>query len=245
MPSQLSSPTKKSACRLAQALGCLALAALLSACATANNLLGGNTRKTAVADIAWEFASNAVLIEVEADNQLNEHAGEAHTLLLGVYQMEDSAVFYKLIADMNLVSKALESGKGGDGFADFSRYVVQPGQRSILSLDRAQKAKFVGITAGYYRMEAAKSARLFQIPLTVVSEGLVTTTYKAEPAVLALRVNLGAGELLNAQRLNHDPTVKRPQEAVPLDGGGKELKLGAQDIQRALTINNAIKKVGK
>jgi type VI secretion system VasD/TssJ family lipoprotein len=245
MPSQPSGLTNNSARRFVQAVGCFALVALLSACATANNLLGGNTRKTAVAEIAWEFAPNAVLIEVEADNRLNEHAGEAHTLLLGVYQMEDSAVFYKLIADMNLVSKALESGKGGDGFADFSRHVVQPGQRAILSLDRAQKAKFIGITAGYYRMEAAKSARLFQIPLTVVSEGLVTTTYKAAPAVLALRVNLGPGELLNAQRLNHDPTDKRLQEAVPLDGGGKELKLGAQDIQRALTINNAIKKVGK
>ena len=245
MPIQIPIFTKNPTRGLVQVLGCFALVVLLSACATANNLLGGNTRKTAVAEVAWEFAPNAVLIEVEADNRLNDHAGEAHTLLLGVYQMEDSAVFYKLIADVNLVSKSLESGKGGEGFVDFSRHMVQPGQRAILSIDRAQKAKFIGIAAGYYQMEAAKSARLFQIPLTVVSEGLVTTTYKAEPAVLALRINLGPSELLNAQRLNQSPADKRPQEAVPLDGGGKELNLRPQDLQRAIGAKDAVKKISK
>ena len=226
-------------------MGALVAVFLLGGCAAANSLLGGNSKKQAVAEIAWEFAPNAVLIEIEADNRLNEFAGEAHTLLLGVYQMEDSAAFYKLIADMNLVGKSLESGKPGDGFAHFERYVIKPGQRSILALDRAQKAKFLGITAGYYRMDAAKSARLFQVPLTVESDGLVTTTYKAAPAVLALRLNFGPGELLNAQRLNHDPSQKRLQETVPLDGGGKEIKLSVQDIQRALSLNDAVKKLNK
>ncbi|MGB4117619.1 MAG: type VI secretion system lipoprotein TssJ [Polaromonas sp.] len=227
---------------------CLCLLAVvfsLGGCAAANSLLGGNSKKQAVAEIAWEFAPNAVVIEIEADTRLNEFAGEAHTLLMGVYQMEDSAAFYKLVADMNLVAKALESGKGGEGFIQFGRYIVKPEQRSILSLDRAQKAKFIGITAGYYQMDAAKSARLFQIPLTVESDGLVTTTYKAAPAVLALRLNFGASELLNAQRLNHDPTAKKLQEAVPLDGGGKELKLDLKDIQRAIDLNNAVKKISK
>lgn len=231
--------------RLAQALGCSAALFLLGACSTANSLLGGNTRKAALSEVAWEYARNGLLIEIEADSRLNEHAGQAHTLLLGVYQMEDPAVFYKLISDMSVVGKTLESGKGVEGFSDFSRYVVQPGQRSILSIDRAQKAKFIGIAAGYYQMDASKSARLFQVPLTVVSDGLITTTYKAEPAVLALRVNFGPGELLNAQRLNHDPTAKRTQETVPLDSAGKEFKLGPQDIKRALDLNNAVKKISK
>ena len=218
---------------------------LLGGCAAANSLLGGNTKKQAVAEIAWEYAPNAVVIEIEADERLNEFAGEPHTLLMGVYQMEDSAAFYKLIADMNLVAKSLESGKGGEGFVQFGRYIVKLEQCLILSLDRAQKAKFIGITAGYYQLDATKSARLFQVPLTLASDGLVTTTYKAAPALLALRLNFGATELLNAQRLNHDPTEKKLQEAVPLDGGGKEIKLGAQDIQRAININDAVKKLGK
>jgi type VI secretion system VasD/TssJ family lipoprotein len=227
---------------------CLAAAALVSVlagCATANSLMGGNTRKEAVAEIAWDFARNAILVEIEADPRLNQYGGEAHTLVLGVYQMEDSAAFYKLIADAALVGKSLESGKGGEGFVHFARYVVTPGQRSILSLDRAQKAKFVGIAAGYYQIEAARSARLFEVPLTVESEGMVSTTYKAAPALLAVRLNLGPDELVNAQRLNRDPTEKKSSEAVPLDGGGREIKLTPDTLNEVMNINSAVKKLDK
>lgn len=229
-------------------MGCVAVGVVAVSslgCAAANSLLGGNTRKTAVAEIAWDFAENAILIELEADPRLNDHAGEAHTLVLGVYQMEDSATFYKLVADTAVLAKGLESGKGGDGFVQFVRYVVTPGQRTILSAARAQKAKFVGIVAGYYQMNAATSTRLFEVPLTVISDGLVTTTYKAAPATLVVRLNLGADGVVNAQRLNLDPTLKKTTAAVPLDGGGKELKVTAQEIKRAADMGSTIRKLDK
>lgn len=230
---------------LLMVFGMTSLVLTQTGCAVANGLLGGNSRKQAVAQVAWDFAANAVLIEVQADLRLNEHGGEAHTLLLGVYQMEDAAMFYKLIADPNLMSKALESGKGPDGFAQFSRYVVSPGQRSILSIDRAQKAKFVGVTAGYYQMSAPKSARLFEVPLSVESGGLVSTTYTALPSVLALRLNFGASELLNAQRLNQLPTDDKLSAPSLIDGSGKEIKLSSEVIQRAINLDNAVKKLEK
>jgi len=217
----------------------------LLGCAAANSLMGGNSRKEAVAEIAWEFAENAVLIELEADPRLNEYGGEAHTLLLGVFQTEDSAVFYKLAADPSLLAKALESGKGGDGFVQFVRHVISPGQRTILSAARAQKAKFVGIVAGYYQMDAARSTRLFEVPLTIASDGLVTKTYKAAPATLVLRLNLGAEGVVNAQRLNRDPTEKKKLATVPLDGGGKELKLTAEELRRAIDMGSTIRKLDK
>ena len=225
--------------------GLVGLAVVLAGCSAANSLLGGNSRKEAVGEIAWEFAQNAILIEIEADARLNEYAGEAHTLVLGIYQMEDSTGFYKLAADSALLAKALETGKVGDGAANFVRYIVSPGQRSIMTVDRAQKTKFVGLVAGYYQMDASKSARLFEIPLTVASEGLVSTTWKAAPAVLALRLNLGPAGVVNAQRLNQDVAVNPKREAIPLDGGGKALKLGAEDIKRALDAANAVKRLDK
>ena len=225
--------------------GLLALACLLTGCSAANALLGGNSRKEALGEISWGFAENAVLIEIDADARLNEYSGEAHTLVLGIYQMEDSAGFYKLAADSGLLAKALETGKAGDGFVNFVRYVVSPGQRSIMTVDRAQKTKFVGLVAGYYQMDASKSARLFEIPLTVASEGLVSTTWKAAPAVLALRLNLGPAGVVNAQRLNQDVAVNPKLEAIPLDGGGKALKLDAEDFKRALDAGNAVKRLDK
>jgi type VI secretion system VasD/TssJ family lipoprotein len=230
---------------MAGGLAACGLVISLAGCAAANSLMGGNSRKEAVAEISWDYAENAVLIELEADPRLNQYDGEAHTLLLGVYQMEDSAAFYKLVADPVLLGKALETGKGGDAFVQFVRYVVTPGQRTILAVDRAQKAKFVGIAAGYYQMDAAKSTRLFQVPLTVESDGTISKTYKAAPALLALRLNLGADSVVNAQRLNHDPAAKPRLEAVPLDGGGKEMKLTADDVKNAVNIGNTVRKLDK
>lgn len=221
------------------------LASSLVGCAATNALMGGNSRKEALAEIAWEFAENGVVIEIEADPLLNEYNGEAHTLLLGVYQMEDSAAFYKLSADSMLLAKALESGKAGDSFTHFVRYVIAPGQKIIMAVNRAQKSKFVGIAAGYYQMDGANSTRLFQIPLTVASDGLITKSYKAAPAILNLRLSLGADSIVNAQRLNRDRSEKPKLEAVPLDGGGKELKLLVEDVKTTMDLDNAVRKLDK
>jgi type VI secretion system VasD/TssJ family lipoprotein len=228
-------------------LGWLAVAAAVAGgfgCAAANSALGGNSRKDAVAEIAWEFAKDGLMIEVAAEPNLNQYRNEAHTLLLGVYQMEDSAAFYKMIADPAALAQSLGGGKGNDAFVQFTRYVVVPGQHSILILDRAQKAKFIGVVAGYYQMSGPTSARLFEVPLTISSEGLVSKTWKAAPAQLAARMSFGADGILNAERLNYDPSEKKMQEAVPLDGGGKEIKLTADGIQSAAQAAKSLKKIG-
>lgn len=230
---------------LTACLATVALTAVLSGCVAANSLLGGNTRKEALAEITWDFADNAILIELQADVRLNDYAGEAHTLVLGIYQMEDSAAFYKLAADTTMLSQALESGKSGQGFLQFVRYVVTPGQRSVLTASRVQKAKFIGVVAGYYQMSAVKSTRLFEVPLTIASDGLLSKTYKAAPATLVVRLNLGSESVISAQRLNHDLTEKKTFASVPLDGGGKELKLTPADVQRVLDVDSVVKKLDK
>jgi len=224
-------------------LGLLFMAMVLNGCSTANSAMGGNTSKQAVAEVSWSFAKDAVLIELAADPRLNQYHGEAHTLLLGVYQMAEPAPFYKLINDPVLFGKALESGKAGDSFVQFTRYVVTPGKKVILSLDRAQNARYVGIAAGYYQMDAAHSARLFEVPLSVTRDGMLAKTYTASPAALAIRLALGAETIVNAERLNHDPQEKRARETVPLDGGGKEIKLGADAVERSLDTANAVRKL--
>ncbi len=216
---------------------------VLVGCSTANSVMGGNSRKEALAEISWDFAKDAILIELDADQRLNQYGDDAHTLLLGIYQMADSAAFYKLIADPAALGKTLESGKAGEGFVQFSRYVVAPGKRTVLSFDRAQQAKFVGIAAGYYRFDPEHTTRLFEIPVSVTSEGMVAKTYTAAPAPLAIRLSLGGETIVNAQRLNQAVAEKRPREAVPLDGGGKELKLTAEELKNAAELANAVRKL--
>jgi hypothetical protein len=60
-----------------------------------------------------------------------------------------------------------------------------------------------------------------------------------------VRLNLGPDELVNAQRLNRDPTEKKSSEAVPLDGGGREIKLTPDTLKDAMNVNSAVKKLDK
>ena len=216
------------------------LALAVSACSSLSPAPGASPRKQAIAEVKWDFEKNAISAEIDADVRLNEFENEAHTLLLGVYQMADPAAFYKMISDSGAMAASLESGNAGDGFVDFARYVVIPGARAVITLDRAQKSKSVGLVAGYYLMDAARSARLFEIPLTIDSKGVFSTTYAAGPAPLALRLKLGPESMINAERLNHVPGEKPVVEAVPLDGGGQQVDLSSDAAKARLKENTSV-----
>ena len=220
-------------------LAIVAMTATLSGCSS-QPPSPDTPRKQAIAAVKWDFEKDAISIEINADERLNEFENEAHTLLLGIYQMADPAVFYKMTSDSSTMSASLENGKAGDGFIDFARFVVTPGGKAVVNLDRAQKSKYVGLVAGYYQMDAPRAARLFEIPLTIDSKGFFTTTYAAEPATLALRLKLGTEGFINAERLNHMPGEKPNMEPVPLDGGGQQINLSSDDAKANLKENGSV-----
>lgn len=219
-------------------LAAAAMIAALSGCSSQPP--APSPRKQAIAEVKWDFEKDAISIEIDADERLNEFENEAHTLLLGVYQMADPAIFYKMTTDSETMAASLERGTAGDGFVDLVRFVVTPGGRAVVNLDRAQKAKFVGLIAGYYLIDAPRAARLFEIPLTIDSKGVFSTTYAAAPATLALRLKFGPESLINAERLNHVPGEKPQTEAVPLDGGGKQVDLSSDDAKASLKENASV-----
>jgi type VI secretion system VasD/TssJ family lipoprotein len=219
-------------------LAAAAVIALFAGCSS--QPAAPSPRKQAIAEVKWDFEKNAVSIEIEADERLNEFENESHTLLLGVYQMADPAPFYKMTADSEAMATSLERGAVGDGFVDLARFVVTPGGRAVVNLDRAQKAKYVGLIAGYYLIDAPNAARLFEIPLTIDSKGVISTIYAAAPAPLALRLKFGPKGLINAERLNQVPGEKPLVEAVPLDGGGKQIDLSSSDAKASLKENASV-----
>ena len=197
-------------------------------------------RKQAIAAVKWDYEKDAISIEINADEQLNEFENEAHTLLLGVYQMADPAAFYKMTADSTAMSASLENGTAGDGSINLTRFVVTPGGKAIVDVDRAQKSKYVGLIAGYFQMDAPRAARLFEIPLTIDSKGMFTTTYSAAPAKLALRLKLGSDGFVNAERLNHVPGEKPDMEPIPVDGGGQQINLSSDDVKASVKEGAAV-----
>jgi predicted component of type VI protein secretion system len=199
--------------------------------------------KDAKAEVEWPYAKEAILVDMVADIDLNFYSNQPHTLVLGVVQVADAKVFVDWLAKPEAVLKTLVSGKAASEVLKFERYVVSPGKKTALKIDRVQDAKFVGFVAGYYQFNAIQAARLFKIPLNIQTSGIVTTTYKAEPSVLALRLFLGSDRIVNAESLTYDFEKKVVIETVPLDSSKPEVSLTDGRVSEAKASSEAAMKL--
>ncbi|MDH4402271.1 MAG: type VI secretion lipoprotein TssJ [Burkholderiaceae bacterium] len=199
--------------------------------------------KDAKAEVEWPYAKEAILVDMVADIDLNFYSNQPHTVVLGVVQVADAKVFVDWLAKPEAVLKTLVSGKAATEVLKFERYVVTPGKKTALKIDRVQDAKFVGFVAGYYQFNAIQAARLFKIPLNIQTSGIVTTTYKAEPAVLALRLFLGSDRIVNAEILTYDFEKKVVIETVPLDSSKPEVSLTDGRVSEAKASSEAAMKL--
>ncbi len=217
---------------------------MLSGCSSVNSMLGGNTQKEAKAEIDWAYEKEGIWLQLASDAQLNIYDNDSHTLVLGIYQLSETQSFYKLLTDKPQISTDLLTGQASKQVLQFDRYVLSPGKATVLKLDRAQGAKFVGMIAGYYDFNAINAARLFRVPVNMQSGGLMATTYKAEPAVLALRLVFGNSGINNAEVLTYDAEKKTVVETLPVDSKKPEINISSKDITQASDSQQAALKLG-
>lgn len=210
----------------------VSLLVLLQGCSSMNSAMGGNTQKEAKAEVSWPFQRNGIQLELIAANDINAFFNQPHTVVLGVLQMEDSKPFLQLLNDPKKLTAMLADGDPGKDFLHLDRYIVSPGKRDILDIDRVQDARYVAIVAGYYNFDPSGAARLFRIPLNIKSEGMVSTTYTATPANLALRLHLGRQRIVNAQSLTFDADAAPNVESIPLDPQETEIKLDENTLRQ-------------
>lgn len=202
------------------AAGCLAV---LQGCSTVNSAMGGNSQQEAKAEVSWDYGRDAIQVELVASADLNEYASQPHTVVLALFQLEDSKAFLQLVGDADNLRHMLVSGKSSGDILQMDRYIISPDKRTILTLDRVQDAKFLGAVVGYYQFDARGGARLFRIPLDIEKSGWVTTSYKAKPASLAVRLYLGRQRIVNAQSLTFDADKAPNVESIPLDTSDPEI----------------------
>lgn len=219
------------------------LLGLIQGCSSVNSALGGNTQKEAKAEVNWDYKKNGIQVELVASDDMNAYFNQPHTLVLGVFQLEDAKPFIKLLADQKSLTSMLASGNADKDILQLDRYVISPDKRTILDIDRVQDAKYVGFVAGYYSFDAPAASRLFRIPLNIQTEGIVSTTYKAEPANLALRLHLGRQRIMNAQSLTFDPDKKPTVETIPLETPSPEIKLDDKTLRDANEAADAARKL--
>ncbi len=219
-------------------------AGLMAACSSVGIQSSEQKQKQAKVEVSWPYARQGILIELDSATDLNLQAGRAHTLVLGVVQTEDEKAFAKLLTDSAGVQLLLTTGKLPAGVLHTDRYVINPGERHVLSMDRVQDARYVGLIAGYYEFNPAQVARLFRVPLNMKSSGLIAKDYTAEPAVLALRLALGSQRIVNAVSLTHDADKLPARELLPVSGVAPEIPISAETLLRSHPYRGPLIKLG-
>lgn len=158
----------------------------------------GGEKKPTILEPKWSYASAAIKIRYKATKDLNFYNGEAHSVILKIFQLKDSSHFKDLVQSKGGLIRALQfSGQTqflGDAQSDvvsYKQFIVMPGEEKVISLDRLEGTKWIAILAGYYNLDPIKSVKIFQIPVIYKEEGLIFKTKTVSLGELFVNLILG------------------------------------------------------
>ncbi len=140
----------------------------------------------------WSFGKRGIIINYKADKQINMFDNRPHTLLLVVYQLKDINNFIELAKYEDGLKQLLEVRGDDPTVMASDKIFIEPGSSDTIVLDRAEKARWVGIVAGYYQLDPQKVSRIFKIPFRIETKGLIMRKRIAK--IERLKINLILGK---------------------------------------------------
>ncbi|MFT5220424.1 MAG: type VI secretion system VasD/TssJ family lipoprotein [Planctomycetota bacterium] len=190
-------------------------------------LVGGcssTPTELSVAEEEWVYEVRALQLVIKATADVNSVSGRPHSIAVGLFQMNDPNTFSGLAVTQQGAVELLQKGKIDNTIVDFQLLTVRPGEQKNISISRAHTAKYIGIVAGYYKLNPLTDVKVFPIPMQAVERGLVEKALalvalvsdeaKAIPGKLNVFVNLGRSgakqiisiedELLKQQQVSSD-----------------------------------------
>ena len=114
-----------------------------------------------------------LMLFVSSDKQLNSYQEKAHTLLLCVYQLKGPNGFNQLKEEKIGTQKLMECTPFDSSAATAKRLVIQPGNTLQIELDRAEGARYLGISAGYFGSGSEKQHKISSLPTVKSDKGVV------------------------------------------------------------------------
>lgn len=204
--------TQSTLARMAALCTCMALAGC--------SMMETRSRDDALRDLAWNYEQQGILLNVQADPMLNETNGQPHNLLLLVAQMEDPNAFAAHVREQERLAELLLADRAPDGILDVQRFHVEPGTQRAMHIARVQSARYVGVATGYAQLDPARSARLYQVGVTLDRAGWVFREYTASPEPLAIQLRLGPAGI-------QDSLSGRAEPSKPVQPAGGLVEIGS------------------
>jgi type VI secretion system VasD/TssJ family lipoprotein len=170
----------------------------------ANVLIFSCASKKPAPEPEWVYKPKAIYISYQADAMLNEFNGSSHALQLVIYQFDNINKFVEFSEYTDGIITLLKAENFDPSVQAVKKIFIDPGKSDTLVLDRAEKSRWVGIVAGYYKLAPGRTTIFFEIPHKVEKKGMIFS--KKEVAVISdLKVRLSLqprqikGTLLNEQ----------------------------------------------
>lgn len=144
----------------------------------------------------WRFEKKAIRLHLKAANDLNLYNNKAHTLYLCIYQLEALGAFEQLSADPQGIRKLLECRMFDDQVAAVDNKVLHAGEDITLTLDRADRARFLALVAGYSSgLTRERVLRHHKYQVYKFRKRFFKPDYQCAPCELAVEVSLGAHQI--------------------------------------------------
>lgn len=199
-------------------------------------------------DVLWPFAEKAVTIRYRTDKDLNFYETLPHSLVLCVYQIQDKAQkFVELAKTPEGIATLLSAENYGDEVKSVDRFFLQPLEKGVYLLDRAEGANKIAIVAGYY--DSFKNvARVWTIKPIKHSPGMSfwkSDTYSAGP--FNVNLHFTASRMIEINELAPDGTVDPRQDTKmildadridPMSEEERALKERTEELSKPLNNYN-------
>jgi len=184
---------------------------LLSGCTS----IGINTAPddTIRQKVRWTFEKQAIVVHILSDKNLNWSDKRAHTLIIGILEIQDPNGFLPLIQNPDLAMETLAFEKKRSGILSVRRFIIPPGTDGEIVLDRMRNAMYIGIIAGYSEYSSGKDIRIRPMPVRVKRSGIIFRSNHFRPAKVAIRLRLGSRHMSTLEILDTTKKAKNPQKA--------------------------------
>ncbi|MFP4033943.1 MAG: type VI secretion system lipoprotein TssJ [Desulfovermiculus sp.] len=142
--------------------------------------------------VHWTYEPKALELIIHSDPELNSHHGFAHATTVCIYQLTRPGPFQTKAAKQSGLKELLECNASGQSVVQAQRLFIQPGHNKTMHFARAEKARHVGLVAGYFQLRPDKVTRLYHIPLQNKKSGtLWWSKDNYTPGKLTMQVLLG------------------------------------------------------
>lgn len=192
----------------------------------------------------WSYEVRAINLVLKAVTDVNSVSGRPHSIVVGLFQMSDPNTFSGLSVTREGSVELLQKGKIDETIVDFRLLTMRPGEQKKVSVSRAEAARYIGVIAGYFKLNPKTDVKIFPIPVREIERGLVEKSLvatsmisdqaKAVPGKLNIIVDLGrigSRQIVAIEdEIMRENRVSTENKEIQQEGWFDTLKSGSEEI---------------